>query len=81
VRPGPIPNPEVKPVFAAVLLTCVSGWEAAVLALDLIHISEKRRVLQLKHAIFQFLSKKSFLGTNTWIDIEIYTITNLTRNQ
>jgi hypothetical protein len=34
VRPGPIPNPEVKPVVAAVLLTCVSGWEAAVLALD-----------------------------------------------
>ena len=32
VRPGPIPNPEVKPAVAAVLLTCVSGWEAAVLA-------------------------------------------------
>ena len=33
-RPGPIPNPEVKPAVAAVLLTYVSGWEAAVLALD-----------------------------------------------
>ena len=32
MRPGPIPNPEVKPVVAAVLLTCVSGWKAAVLA-------------------------------------------------
>ena len=32
VRPGPIPNPEVKPAVAAVLLTCVSGREAAVLA-------------------------------------------------
>ena len=32
VRPGPIPNPEVKPVIAAVLLIYVSGWEAAVLA-------------------------------------------------
>ena|GEM_PF-244191 len=31
-RPGPIPNPEVKPVIAAVLLIYVSGWEAAVLA-------------------------------------------------
>jgi hypothetical protein len=69
VRPGPIPNPEVKPVFAAVLLTCVSGWEAAVLALDLIHIlmktqrrselSSSKWVLQLKHLIFQFLSEKS----------------------
>ena len=35
MRPGPIPNPEVKPVVAAVLLTCVSGWKAAVLASDL----------------------------------------------
>jgi hypothetical protein len=34
VRPGPVPNPEVKPVVAAVLLICVSGWEAAVLALN-----------------------------------------------
>ena len=31
-RPGPIPNPEVKPAIAAVLLTCVSGRETAVLA-------------------------------------------------
>jgi hypothetical protein len=32
VRPGPIPNPEVKPAVAAVLLICESGREAAVLA-------------------------------------------------
>jgi hypothetical protein len=31
-RPGPIPNPEVKPVVAVVILTCVSGWKTAVLA-------------------------------------------------
>jgi hypothetical protein len=78
VRPGPIPNPEVKPVFAAVLLTCVSGWEAAVLALDFIHILKKTQrrtelrsskwVLQLKHLISQFLV---FLCINTWMDIEI----------
>lgn len=30
-RPGPIPNPEVKPIVAAVILTCVSGWKPAVL--------------------------------------------------
>ena len=33
-RPGPIPNPEVKPVDAAALLTCVSGWKTAVLAFN-----------------------------------------------
>lgn len=33
VRPGPIPNPEVKPNVAAVLLRCESPWEAVVLAL------------------------------------------------
>ena len=32
VRPGPIPNPEVKPVVAAALLICVSDWKTAVLA-------------------------------------------------
>ena len=32
VRPGPIPNPEVKPAVAAVLLICESDREAAVLA-------------------------------------------------
>jgi hypothetical protein len=65
VRPGPIPNPEVKPVFAAVLLTCVSGWEAAVLALVFIYIVKTERqseswewVFQLQHIIFQFVSEK-----------------------
>jgi hypothetical protein len=32
VRPGPIPNPAVKPVDAADILTCESGWKTAVLA-------------------------------------------------
>ena len=87
MRPGPIPNPEVKPVFAAVLLTCVSGWEAAVLALDLIHIFKEdaatKRVKFVKvsftantYYFLIFVGKK--LGINTWMDLEIYTITNLT---
>jgi hypothetical protein len=59
VRPGPIPNPEVKPVFAAVLLTCVSGWEAAVLALDLIPIFKEDAATLFTHLIFHFLSEKS----------------------
>ncbi len=33
VRPGPIPNPEVKPIVAAVLVRCGSTCEAAVLVL------------------------------------------------
>lgn len=32
-RPNPIPNLEVKPDVAVVLLRCESSWEAAVLAL------------------------------------------------
>lgn len=44
-RPGPIPNPEVKPVVAAVLLTYVSGREAAVLALD--YFDEGRQAFML----------------------------------
>ena len=32
VRPNPIPNLEVKPEVAVVLLRCESSWEATVLA-------------------------------------------------
>ena len=34
VRPNPIPNLEVKPNVAVVLLRCEGSWEATVLAFD-----------------------------------------------
>lgn len=40
VRPRPIPNLEVKPNVAVVLLRCESSWEATVLAFLVINIDK-----------------------------------------
>jgi hypothetical protein len=45
VRPGPIPNPAVKPGDAAAILTCESGRKTAVLASNHVNLYDISTIL------------------------------------
>ena len=61
VRPSPIPNLEVKPNVAVVLLRCESSWEVAVLAFYILEIKIAEKLILLNN-------KYSAILETTWLN-------------